>query len=236
MPEVSSDWLTHQWILAGIVSASSRFIPIPFVDDLVRDQCRRFVVSRTLATEGSQTGVSLETLKPYYSSGGGCLGGCLATVAKAPLKLLLFPIRKIVSVVTSVRGVPLEIMRMVLLGRTLRRYITNDEIAIDPAYAAQMRMSFEESFARMDFRVARAAMSDALASVSGWKTDAMESAKRIASKNNTHSDTLETSDDIESGAAKVQEVLDRPEIVKLFAEFDRRFDERMQASLFDQSS
>ena len=42
-------WLTHQWVAAGIVSAASRFIPVPFVDDLVRSRCRRFAVSRTLA-------------------------------------------------------------------------------------------------------------------------------------------------------------------------------------------
>lgn len=111
--------LLHHWVVAGIVSSSSRFIPVPFIDDIVRDQCRRYVVSRTLAAHDQRN--SMGVLKPFYANEGGCIAGCLGQLAMAPLKLLLFPIRKVIALVTSVRGVPLEIMRMVLLGRTLDR-------------------------------------------------------------------------------------------------------------------
>ena len=90
-----SSSLLHHWVVAGIVSASSRFIPIPFVDDVVRDQCRRYVVSRTLAAH--ETELTTKDLKPFYDGGGGCLGGCVGMVVRAPLKLLLFPIRKVVA-------------------------------------------------------------------------------------------------------------------------------------------
>lgn len=49
-PNTAADsWLVHQWVVAGMVSAAERFVPVPFVDDMVRNQCRKFVVSRTLA-------------------------------------------------------------------------------------------------------------------------------------------------------------------------------------------
>lgn len=220
------DWLTHQWVVAGIVSASSRFIPIPFVDDVVRDQCRRFVVSRTLSSH--ETEISLDDLKPYYASGGGCLGGCASLVVKAPLKLMLFPVRKVIALVTSVHGVPVEVMRTVLLARTLNRYLHDGKLDGDPIQSAKMRAAFDVSFARMDFRVIRAAMSDALSGVKDWKTSAMKSAKQVARPRDVEADGLDISEDIETGASKIQEVLDRPETLTLFAEFDRRFDDLMQ--------
>ncbi|EMI42937.1 hypothetical protein [Rhodopirellula sp. SWK7] len=227
----SSDYLTHQWVVAGIVSSSSRFIPVPFIDDLVRDQCRRFVVSQTLEANRANANVTLDALKPYYADNGGCLAGCVGAIAKAPLKLLLFPIRKVLAVVTSVRGVPLEIMRMVLLGRTLQRYLSDDSHEIDAVFAARMRTAFDQSFSGMDFRVAKAAMNDALSHVSGWKTSAMETARQVAAPDENVKDDLVPSQEVETGAKKVQQVLDRPDIVSLFAEFDRRFDAQMKQTL-----
>ncbi|MFG0288769.1 MAG: hypothetical protein ACF8CQ_11360 [Rhodopirellula sp. JB044] len=223
----NSDWLTHQWVVAGIVSASSRFIPVPFIDDLVREQCRRFVVSRTLHANTPAENISLETLQPYYSTSDGCLAGCLGTLAKAPLKILLFPIRKIIAVVTSVRGVPLEIMKMVLLGRTLNRQLRDRPEEIDNAYAMRMRVAFEESFSGMDFRVVKAAMNDALSHVSGWKSSAMETARQSVARQDQSREPINAPKEVEAGAQKVQEVLDRPEFATLFSEFDKRFDQRM---------
>lgn len=219
----ASSWLTHQWVVAGIVSASSRFIPIPLIDDAVRDQCRRFVVSRTLAAHDSS--VTLDTLRPYYGSNEGCLGGCAAGMLKAPLKLLLFPIRKIVSIATSFRNVPLEITRTVLMGRTLDRYLTVHELDPDSMAPSSMRVAFDQAFAYMDFRILRAAMADALSSVSGWKAAAVKSAKKVAGSRDAAEHGIDAADDVQSGATKIQEVLRRPETLSLFDEFDRRFDE-----------
>lgn len=215
--------LLHHWIVAGIVSASARFIPIPFVDDIVRDQCRRYVVSRTLAANGSK--ITTTEIRPFYATDGGCLAGCLGTVAKAPLKLLLFPIRKVIAVVTSVRGVPLEVMRTVLLGRTLDRCLREQKVMATPDHSAKMRAAFEESFARMDFRVVRAAITDALSGIADWKTGAMKSAKQVAGPKDVEKDGLDETESVATGAAKIKEVLQRPETLRLFAEFDQRFDE-----------
>ena len=220
-----SSSLLHHWVVAGIVSASSRFIPIPFVDDVVRDQCRRYVVSRTLAAH--ETELTTHDLKPFYDSGGGCLSGCIGMVAKAPLKLLLFPVRKVIAVVTSIRGVPLEVTRTVLLGRTLDRYLSEQEVDATPEHLAKMRIAFEQSFKRMDFHIVRAAIGDALAGI-GWKSGAVESAKSVAGPKDAEEDGLNTTEGVEAGANLVEEVMQRPETLSLFAEFDQRFDETLK--------
>lgn len=225
MPTVSSSAsspLLHRWIVAGIVSASARFIPIPFVDDIVRDQCRRYVVSRTISMHGSK--IRTSDMKPYFASGGGCMAGCMRTLAKAPLKLLLFPIRKIVAVMTSVRGVPLEVVRMVLLGRTLDRCLREQNATKITEQSAEMRVAFEEAFARMDFRVVRAAISDALSGITDWKSGAVKLANEVAGSKDAEKDGLNESEEVAAGAMKIEEVFDRPETLRLFTEFDQRFD------------
>jgi hypothetical protein len=215
----------HFWIVAGMVSGASRFLPIPFVDDLVRDQCRRLVVSRTLAEH--DTNLKTKELQPYYADDGGCLTGCMAIAAKLPLKLLLFPIRKAIAIVTSVRGVPLEIVRMVLLGRTLDRCLREDRISTDYS-AKKMRAAFEEAFAKIDFRVIRAGLNDVMSRTVGWKTSATKSARKLAEVGQPEADVLSTSDEVDRGATEIEAVLQRPEMLSIFADFDQRFDAAMR--------
>jgi len=216
----------HFWVVAGMVSGAARFLPVPFVDDIVRDQCRRLVVSRTLAAHG--TNIQTKDLKSYYASDGGCLVGCVGLAAKVPLKLLLFPIRKVVAIVTSVRGVPLEIVRMVLLGRTLDRYLREKRLQTGEIPSVAMREAFDDSFSRMDFRMVRAAMNDALASVGGWKTAAMDFARKAANGRDTESEDWKTSAEVNDGARRIEAILERPEMLTLFADFDQRFDAAMR--------
>ncbi|KAA5542592.1 hypothetical protein FYK55_13725 [Roseiconus nitratireducens] len=220
----SSSWLVHQWIVAGIVSAASRFVPVPFVDDLLQDRCRRFTVERTL--KAHDRGQDLERYRTFFGSDTGCAGGCLAWAARAPLKLVLFPIRKLVRVVTSVRGVPLEITRMVLLGRTLDRCLSR-ESEWDVPRIRRMRAAFEEAFARMDFHALQAAMKDVLRGVSGWKDAAIDLARRMESREQPEEE-IESSPEVERSADGISALLDLPESRALFSEFDRRFDLAME--------
>jgi len=225
----ASPWLVQQWILAGMVSSAARFIPIPFVDDYVRERCHRFVVSRTLAAH--EKSEWLENLQPYYSSGSGFLGSVAGKAARLPVKLMLFPVRKAIAIATSIRGVPLEIMRTVLLARSLDRMLESGPGSIDSEQAKAMRQAFDQTFKRMDFRVFKAAMSDVFDGVGGLKTSAIEAAKRVAQNEDDSSEKppegFEVEQPLQTGAERVQEVFDRPEILKLFAEFDRRYEKAL---------
>ena len=220
-----SAWLINQWAMAGIVSAASRFIPVPYAEEAVRYRCRRFVVSRTLSSHKSS--VSADSLTPYYDTDG-FFNSWTSKILRAPFKLLLFPIRKTVRIITSVRNVPLEIIQIVLLGRTLDRCLQMQSLTLDPTTAKRMRKAFDDAFSGMDFYVVRAALIDALKSVSGLKSAAIAMATRVSRKEEPTAEALEPSDKVQSGAANVQSVLDRPETLALFAEFDRRFDQSLQ--------
>ncbi len=223
--DADGSWLLHQWIVAGIVSASARFIPVPFVDDVVRKQCRRFVVSRTIAENESP--VSTNDLRAMFDDSSGCLGGCAGTMAKAPLKLLLFPIRKVMSILTSVRGVPIEIIRMVLLGRTIDRYAKSGKLNHQHVTAASLRFAFDDAFAGMDFRVVQAAIREALGAAKGWKASATREATDIARRQSLDSDSMTSTHEVNSSAEKIQAAIQRPMITELFADFDRRFDQSL---------
>jgi hypothetical protein len=217
-------WLVHQWVVAGIVSAAGRFVPVPFVDDIVRTQCRKFVMKRTLAAHGrSELYPELEAL--YDGGSKGFISGALGTTARAARKLLLFPVRKVVAIATSARGVPLEVMRVVLLGRTLDRRLRQGEFTA--ADAVRLRTAFEKAFAGMDLRVVRAALKDALAGVSGLKSAAIKSARQVAGQPGDPEAVNQAEPTVLAGATEVQQALDRPEMLELFAEFDRRVDEAM---------
>lgn len=234
-PDAPSSWLIHQWTMAGIVAAGARFIPLPFVDELVQSRCRRFVIHQTLVAH--QSTLTTEDLASFHSTSGGCLAGCLGMMMRAPLKLLLFPIRKIVTIFTSVRGVPLEIMRTVLLGRTLDRYLQSgqlDELSSGKGELAlrllQMRTAFDIAFAQMDWRAVRAAVKDALGTVDHWKDAAVAGARQIFDGKDDDVEQLETRPAIQASAEQVEKVLQRSETLTLFAEFDRRFDEAMKSA------
>ena len=216
--------LVHHWVMAGIMSSASRFIPVPFVDDVIRDRCQRYAVAKTLAAHGVQE--HLDQVRPYIDSNAGCLAGCLGTVAKAPLKLLLFPIRKIVSVLTSVRGVPLEITRMVLLGRTLDRILQTGDVPTETE-ARKMRVAFDTAFARIDFRAVKAAINDSLDQLGGWKDAAIAAAREVlgaGDKGDLATDPIAGSAKIEESAQQVDQAMNDPATLRLFAEFDARFD------------
>jgi len=217
----NEDWLVHQWVAAGIVAAAARFVPLPFVDDVIRDQCRRFVVLRTLAAHGLAR--ELEELEPFYAGTSKGLSGCLVSMFTAPFKLLLFPVRKLVAIVTSIRGVPLEVTRTILLGRTLDRCLDRGE-AMSTDHSVAMRKAFEQSFRHMDLRALRAAVRSAMAGVHKLNSAAKADAKRTYDGDRS-AEEINTSPKIDEGAQKVQQVLDRPEILELLTEFDKQFDQ-----------
>lgn len=226
----SSSELKRLWVIAGVVAASARFIPVPFADEMVRDRCRRFVVAKTLAHHGARA--TVDELREYHAGSGGCVGGCSGWILLAPLKLLLFPIRKIVAVVTSVRGVPLEITRTVLLGRTLDRRLREGDV--DAEEAARMGRAFQVAFAHMDFRGSRAAIMDAISQAGHWRSEAFKIARWAArlprrTSVETMSAELESNQTVDQAAAKIENALTLPETLKLFDDFDHRFDEAMKS-------
>ncbi|OYP31065.1 hypothetical protein [Rhodopirellula sp. MGV] len=218
----------HQWILSGVVAAAARFIPVPFVDDFVKSKCRKHVVTSALSgIDRSKLRTDFSTM---YSEPGGILSGTAAMAAKIPIKLLLFPVRKIVAVMTSVRGVPLEVIRCVLLGRTVQRFAEKTSqpggVAVD---GNSLRQAFDSAFSRMDFRVVRAVVGDALSGIERWSDAAIEMAKSIATQQSDAPLEQQDKPAVEASVQRIEQSLNQPKVMQLFSDFDSKLDAKLLA-------
>ena len=220
--------LLRQWILGGLVSAASRFTPVPLVDDMIETQALKYVVAKTF----KQTDLNLdnEAMKPLYDESGGFITRVLKKAARLPLRILTFPFRKAVRLVTSIRGVPMDLMYAVLLGRCVDRSIKagiyQDSLSQEQIKAlnTDIRSAFEESVTNIDLQVLRHVLPKAWDQTLSW-FDVMKD--RIA-------DLLKKqgSDPEIEASAQVIDISDQFESdeVRSFMEgFDQKFDRNMAA-------
>lgn len=117
----------------ALLFAAGRFVPVPLLDDIVREQVALYAVTK--AVEGHARSVPRAHLAPLAAPADGCFAGCLGTILMLPIKLILFPIRKVLSVFFAVRNVSRDIVEIVLLTRLVDRAIERGEI--DAARSAE---------------------------------------------------------------------------------------------------
>jgi hypothetical protein len=160
-----------------------------------------------------------------------------------PRRVALFPVRKYVALFGSVRGVPTDVMTVLLLARTVHRCLAEGRLAgADPerlrAEAVQIRGAFDTALDGMDLKLLTGALSDGLSQGRGLTAAAVTYARKTfgTSPDGGHPDGHGHSGDgqaesqlapggaVGEGAERVQEVLRRPEIARLISEFDAKFD------------
>ena len=110
------DALQRDWILLALVAAASRFVPVPLLDDVVKTQANRGAVKRALTEAGSEVNISF--VSALYDT-----GSILGFLIALPLKVILYPMRKIVNVISAVHGVPTDLLETLLLGRSVYRAV-----------------------------------------------------------------------------------------------------------------
>src|SRR5690349_1420982 len=102
--------LVVEWSVCGIAAAASRFIPVPLVDDFVKERATWYAVHRTLrALDRTFDEDAVEVLWAGTDNVGRSM---LRAVRSVPRRILLFPVRKYVAIFGSVRGVPNDVMRV----------------------------------------------------------------------------------------------------------------------------
>jgi hypothetical protein len=239
-PESGTDpgrQLIGEWAVCAIAAAAARFIPVPLLDDAVKYRAIRIAVLRTLRANGRT--YSSDAVEPLYAGVDAGLAGnvrrAFAYLRTVPRRVLLFPIRKYVALFGSVRGVPTDVMTVVLLARTVHRSLvagrlTDVEGRLTDAdedrlraEAVQIRGAFDRALEGMDLRLFTGALSDGLSQGRGLTSAAV----RYARKNFGDHDTdpgLNPGGAVGEGAEQVEAVLRRPEIARLIDEFDASFD------------
>lgn len=232
--------LQRDWILLALVAAASRFVPVPLLDDVVKTQANRGAVKRAITESGREVNIALVTA--LYDT-----GSILGFLVALPLKVILYPLRKIARVISAVHGVPTDLLETLLLGRSVFRALkrgafdNSEDVKAMKAEAKHMRWAFEQAFKGTNFKVISSALGDALSrmkDLSGIVSDITgqllgnKSSGTGAKVDDDAIDQADLSevaerDDVEEGLDDVEEVLARADVIKELEAFDARFDEAL---------
>ena len=218
--------LLTQWAVCGIAAAAARFVPVPMLDDVIRERATQVALVRTLRAHDRD--YSSDLLGPLWDADAGDGSGVGRRVRAGLRKLLLFPVRKYAAVFGAVRGVPNDVMRVVLLARTIDRRLERGELADTdrvPDEARALRTAVDEAIDGMDLRLLTAALADGLSQGRGLTTAAVSFARHRFARADPDPD-LTPDTPLAEGAERVTEVLRRPEIAQLLTRFDTQVDTR----------
>ncbi len=219
--------LTTQWAVCGIAAAAARFVPVPLLDDVIRQGAARLAVTRTVRARDAAVGA--QVLEPLWSQDGGRGKRGLARYARAlGRRLLLFPVRKYTALFGAVRGVPTDVLRVVLLARSTDRALEQGRLQ-QREDAQALRAAVDAAFQSVDLRLLVAAVSDTLSQTRGLSTAAVALARRRFGSGDDAS-PVAPEGPVGEGARKVSDVLARPETAVLLARFDAQVDARLQTA------
>jgi hypothetical protein len=224
---MTEPFLQTQWAVCGIAAAAARFLPVPLLDDVVRRRAAQVAVVRTLRVHGSAH--PSELFEALWDDREGARRGWRGRLRGVPKRLLLFPVRKYTAVFGAVRGVPNDVARVVLLARTVDRRLELDELSSAdrvPGEARALRRAVDEAIDGMDLQLLTAALADGLSRSRGLTTAAMAFVRRRLRTDEPDAD-VPADGALADGAARVTEVLRRPEISSLLDRFDAQVDERL---------
>ena len=221
-PTQPAPLLVTQWAVCGIAAAAARFVPVPLLDDVIREQAARLAVVRTLRAHGQEG--SAAPLEPLWDDDERAGSGLRRRLRALSMRVLLFPVRKYAAIFGAVRGVPTDVMRVVLLARTVDRRLSGGDLADADAgrrteRARAVRHAVDAAIDGMDLRLLTAALADGLSQGRGLSTAAVAYARRIVKQDD---DSVPAEGEVGEGARRVAEVLRRPEIARLLEDFDAR--------------
>jgi hypothetical protein len=227
-------------IVCGLLASAARLVPVPLLDDLLREKALQLMVSRTLKAHGRSYSSSL--VAPLYSDDRGCMHGCLLFFVMLPIKLILYPIRKLLSWFLAAKNLATDLSESVLLGRTLERCLTEGRLRGELADAAALRQeaallrtAFSNAIAGTDLVILRNALDVAVRSVRGLPGAALHALRGLRKKSDDADPTAglsaEEKQAVEEGASRIERALDTPEMREWLSRFDTKFDENVRILL-----
>lgn len=213
-------------------------VPVPFLDEWLAERARARLVATLLARRGRTAGA--KRVAPVWVNDGGCLSGCLLF----PLKLVLWPLKKLFSTlffVLALRSSALAVGRTLALGRAVDRALERGRLADAPAPAPgapdplladarRVRLAIDRAFAGSDWLALRHALEASLRGVTGLAAGAAGLVRRALGKPApaaTLADPgLPAADRglLERVTAAIGAAFEDPAAKAAVAEFDRRFD------------
>lgn len=215
--------------VVALTFALARYIPIPIVDDLVRERLARVAVGKAAAAQGA-------TLEPaeiatLAAPSDGCIG-CLLALLWLPVRLLLYPFRALLGIVLGVRWASRDLVEVFALGRTIDRLLADGRYPLGAtlearvAHARDARRAFDVARRGLDTHAVTGLFSVALGPLRKVLPAAMRPLRRF-----WHGDASEAAPAgaVDAPASRLAAALDDPRMLALFETIDRRFDEALLA-------
>ena len=224
----------HLRITCAILASAARLVPVPFIDDILRERITQVVVKQTLAAH--RRSYSSSRLKAIWSDSGGCASGCLLTLFKAPLTLITYPFRKVWTWIMAVRYLSRDLTTMILLGRALDSSLRLGRLELGDgleAEAAMWNQAFDNAVGGMDTRVLTSGLATGISQVKGLGRAAVRTLRSLWRKKQKGDVTeVEVPDSekqvLDDGAQSVQAVLEKPEVIAMLEKFDARFEDNLK--------
>ncbi len=207
--------------LFAITYAAARYVPVPLVDDYVRERIALSVLKRSAAARAHV--LEKAALKPLASAPLGCLGLLLA-VLWVPIKLLLYPIRTLLSIALGVRWASRDLLEILALGRTLDRLLADGRFPArapvdeQAAFARRARAAFDLATKGTDVR----AVSGVLGLALGPLRKLVPAAIRTMGP--ASREEAPSAPSVEAPASRIVEALEDPSVRALLEGIDARFD------------
>jgi hypothetical protein len=219
----------HRRLVAGVLYAAARFVPVPIVDDLVRERIARWMVAGIVPASMPQ-----DATRDLWADRSGCMPGCLGWLARLPITLLLFPIRKVLAVVLGVRWVARDLAEMLLLGRVIDHALASgllsesrsrEELAVQ---SLEVRQAFDAAMRGTDTSLLVALLSTALGPIRALVAAAVRTLRTLR-RTRAEEPAPEGADRqvIEESVGRVESMLAQPEAKKFLAAFDARVVENL---------
>lgn len=212
-------------ITAGIFYAAARFTPIPLLDEFLRERVAGWMVRNTLP----QT-IPSSAIQSLFSPSDGCLKGCLSAMMWIPIKLLFFPIRKLMNLVLAVHWVSRDLAEILLLGRVIDHarqagIFHEARDAGDLARESQrLRRAFDAAMKDTDTRVLRTLIAAALGPLRDVIMAALRTLRlfRRADADAAPAPNRDDQPVIEASVSRVERLLNQRDIREFLANFDAR--------------
>ncbi len=220
-------------LVCGLLASSARLVPVPILDDVLREKAIQLMVSRTLKAHGR--GYSSTKVESLYGDPRSTMYGCLLWLVLFPIKVILFPIKKLVVWVMAAKYLAMDLSESLLLGRALDQVLGAGRLADGSeglgAESQLVRNAFDNAVAGTDMKLLRGVLRGTLASVSGLPRAALAALRKLRSRGEGDDPTEGLSkaerEQVDEGAGRIQQALETPEMKELLADFDARFEENL---------
>lgn len=202
--------------------AVARYVPLPLVDDFLRERIALSVLRRSAAARGHV--LEKPALAPLTSSSAGCLG-CLMTALWVPIKIILFPIRTLLSLVLGVRWASRDLLEILALGRTFDRVLEDgrfpiaSSVEVQAVFAREARRAFDRAMKGIDTQAVTGVLTSAL----GPLRKLVPAALRVMGRA-SREESPGGSAGVDAPASRIVAALEEPHVRALLETIDQRFD------------